>query len=1180
MSNQTTDHVIRMSADFSDFVREAKKAGDKSSAVVAKALEAGIKKRSFVGYMNGLKNFEKKRTQLEKKFQALSYAQEAQNAGKVGRKLQEVQEKLANLTRDLNSETLSQDIKARKTAERNLFKEKCKLLQQLNNNEMEGFSEALRAANQELEAITTEQLKAAKALDRTTDQVVRGAERAAEFMKMFRRDAIKGADEFNERLEGSITNLRSGLQNINIGEMLSGGSAGLGKGIGNLAEMAKGLGAVGGAMGVLATGLGAALTVLGPLVILAGALGAVLFEMDKEVKEFNKSVINTFGTRSVMNVGMPTLDDNLKVIRHSVQDLTATLGLTEQEALGVFDAFDAGGYSLGRFTKGAVDAADAENRLQVAMRSTVSVAKSLGVGVSEFAGTLAEYTDTLAFSLENVTGQFALVAKQATDAGFSTRRFYSLITQASAGQASLNTHLDQTADLLIKMTKTLGEKQAAEVIGGAAGGYKDVSTSDRYRAIMTTGQGRTKNVIDRSAQRQASSFLQDLSQTMNQGEIDRAIQMAGQSGVSISKAAREDTSGQTLVKELANLSRSDQEVITAAFESSTDKTVSSLGRQLDQLTTVARGTTGEMADMADAMSGLDPGATIAMKLQSAMAILGRPLDELTGIDRMAAEQITGMSGAQIEQYQALARASEGSYRLLQTSAQHPPATAAELEALQKEQDQRFGAHITKNGEIADQNGAAVTSSMDLLTATIERGDTQVTEARDEAMSLAYDAFDATTTIADILENKILFYVRGLYEDVGQPLITWLSKTLGLGGGSEARQAAISARGALQDTSRRAMDSGSQASRTISQLSTKEAQGTLSPEETAQLASARRTAEESRAIMSEVSTELRKLSSGDYSGLTGTKTVAGGGHMSGAAMGRSGLDAADAAATTTTQSYTLSGSEAARRVEERARARLGGGGGGGGQAVTAATEEQAALVTDPIVKTLDASSAVTRDEHAETRSTMETIGDEANKHLTKIMTKDRKVGDMIAKSDLPDAIVAAQVKQQFASLAFASGLDPEKASEALDTYFQTGTLTPELQAAISGSGGFEEGSALAGSLANLGIMPGARGAATAGRAHRFPMDTGSEAGTSPDIAPEVNDFIYRGGGVRGSITPIDSADVLVGSKEGGALDRAGAGGGTINNNFHIYGGDERRVFDVVKRVLRESGVTPGRVTTRA
>jgi len=333
-------------------------------------------------------------------------------------------------------------------------------------------------------------------------------------------------------------------------------------------------------------------------------------------------------------------------------------------------------------------------------------------------------------------------------------------------------------------------------------------------------------------------------------------------------------------------------------------------------------------------------------------------------------------------------------------------------------------------------------------------------------------------------------------------------------------------------------------------------------------------------MSEVSTELRKLSSGDYSGLTGTKTVAGGGHMSGAAMARSGLDASDAAATTTTQSYTLSGSEAARRVEERARARLGGGGGGGGQAVTAATEEQAALVTDPIVKTLDASSAVTRDEHAETRSTMETIGDEANKHLTKIMTKDRKVGDMIAKSDLPDAIVAAQVKQQFASLAFASGLDPEKASEALDTYFQTGTLTPALQAAISGSGGFEEGSALAGSLANLGIMPGARGAATAGRAHRFPMDTGSEAGTSPDIAPEVNDFIYRGGGVRGSITPIDSADVLVGSKEGGALDRAGAGGGTINNNFHIYGGDERRVFDVVKRVLRESGVTPGRVTTRA
>ena len=71
---------------------------------------------------------------------------------------------------------------------------------------------------------------------------------------------------------------------------------------------------------------------------------------------------------------------------------------------------------------------------------------------------------------------------------------------------------------------------------------------------------------------------------------------------------------------------------------------------------------------------------------------------------------------------------------------------------------------------------------------------------------------------------------------------------------------------------------------------------------------------------------------------------------------------------------------------------------------------------------------------------------------------------------------------------------------------------------------------------------------------------------------LDDFIYRGDGARGTINPINKKDEFFGAKPGGAIDKAingGGGGGVVNIN--IYGGDENKVYQVVKRVLQESGI---------
>ena len=67
---------------------------------------------------------------------------------------------------------------------------------------------------------------------------------------------------------------------------------------------------------------------------------------------------------------------------------------------------------------------------------------------------------------------------------------------------------------------------------------------------------------------------------------------------------------------------------------------------------------------------------------------------------------------------------------------------------------------------------------------------------------------------------------------------------------------------------------------------------------------------------------------------------------------------------------------------------------------------------------------------------------------------------------------------------------------------------------------------------------------------------------------LNDFIYRGDGAQGTVHPINNKDVIGTLRDGsGPLAQGGGGGGV---NIYINGGDEARVYQVVKKVLQESG----------
>ena len=82
---------------------------------------------------------------------------------------------------------------------------------------------------------------------------------------------------------------------------------------------------------------------------------------------------------------------------------------------------------------------------------------------------------------------------------------------------------------------------------------------------------------------------------------------------------------------------------------------------------------------------------------------------------------------------------------------------------------------------------------------------------------------------------------------------------------------------------------------------------------------------------------------------------------------------------------------------------------------------------------------------------------------------------------------------------------------------------------------------------------------------------AEAEAQPEVEGKVDDFIYRGDGRgRGKITKINSKDEFIGAKPGGPVVESLMGGGGRSVVVNINGGDEARVYNVIKKVLSETG----------
>lgn len=982
------------------------------------------------------------------------------------------------------------------------------------------------------------------------------AESAAKEIHDFFKD-LRDTSKFGDKIEGVGEKIGEAFKDgIDVQAL----SQDLGKGVGKvLSTVGKSLGGNAGVM------VGA----LGGVVAMVGLLLAAFIGFDKKIKEFNKDIIKTHGALSVMRLGGGNLNEGLRILKHTVSDLSGNFGVSEEDAKTLFDALDKGGITLASLTQGTRNADAASRSLSSSLRDIYAVANTTGVGLSEYTDNLTNYVNDLAMSTQTVNDSFASIAQMASDSAFGTRRFYSMVVQATQGQTSLNTRLEDTGDLLLRMSKIMGQKKAAEMIGGAK--LSDKSTQELTKMVISS-RGGMRRVIAQEARttsgnlaRQAygrgqgaaaggatSAVGQALSAAHLSTEIATAMEQAGISGDSTA-----------LINTIKRMDPTAQADAITAMTNSTDRGVQDTGRRLQEVVTNIRGMTGGIGAQTEAMANFGPRGSIMAVMASTNGVLGNLMEqngEISERNLMALENVSGYSREQVASMRAVLRSSNATWRTM-TRIRDDGGQQTDAERIASA---RANGAIVRSGKIIQASvdsmghlveGAQLTSARDMManenTALDATG-----EAARTAMDVAQDTMDATVSVADILENKVARVMQSLYEVVEGPIqsaLSWIMDKMGIttgSGGQTLRNTRDTSR-AIDEKIASIMDTKRQTTSNITKQRGIIEGATSTPDQkVAARLEIKRLQDEAAARRDDVAiqalTEARgrnRSGTNDYDSRAFRLTGAGGnvGAFSTEAEAQAEMSRRGAAGDRITQEQ-MSPERTVERILSRALGPTAPGatpvipGTAASMAAPTATATpapptpaHAEVATAPVVEQGQSAQEQDAAHHAQDVRAARTRDRQAQAFNEKLL-KGKDLGDGLAMSKLPDAIAEAQLRMRLTEELIKAGKNPA-----------------EIQALLGGRA--SEGEIGGTGESRFGIQ------ALRGRA--------------------VHDFISQDRGGRTVITPIDRADQVTGQKPGGPIAAAGRGAGG-NVNISINGGDERRVFDVVRRAIRQAGITPNRV----
>ncbi|MCH8517574.1 MAG: hypothetical protein LAT68_14725 [Cyclobacteriaceae bacterium] len=506
---------------------------------------------------------------------------------------------------------------------------------------------------------------------------------------------------------------------------------------GGSAAMAKAVGGLGKTVGTLAT-------VAKLFAAVGGALAAVvklMIDAQAQAKEMNASLLESGSALDLVGRNTGNLSRNLGILREATTDFrfARRLGLDAKEQQQILVEFERYGQVFRNIARDGDDAAAAVRRLQGTTEAAVTYARIIGMSTTETAQHMARMVEEFGTDMEGVRTQFSRVAELARISGYGTSRFFSAVLNATAGMALYNVRLEDTAALLTQMSDILGFEDGKGFLETLMKGFADESMTDRFSRIIQTGSRTTQEIIQREAQRSANTLVNtisdDLATTLRSDFQTRGIELEF---------------GDNFLEQFRSLTTAQQrEVITATRRRDSD-----FARQLENMTHLFNSVDQGVTGMAQGLEQLGPGGVLAMRLAQIERFVG-PIENLSGMDRALAEQVSGLTGEAFTQFQRVASGMRGNFDELTRMAQ------GQIE-MDEEFLERMGVQIEDGKVFARGTQDEIRNLQDFIMTQGEAISEALEEPPREDIRLARAVVQNTTDIMKQIEMGVTYFLERIY----------------------------------------------------------------------------------------------------------------------------------------------------------------------------------------------------------------------------------------------------------------------------------------------------------------------------------------------------------------------------------------------------------------------------------
>lgn len=961
--------------------------------------------------------------------------------------------------------------------------------------------------------------------------------------------AIKQWEEFQnksvrERIELTSKGLKDAWSALKSGDaaglgdllgsgasLLAGGAARSGvaaAGAGSAGGAAAGAGAAGAAAG-LGTAAAALAAVAIPLAAVAGTLALVVkIVMDavNQTKQFNKALLESAGAGDFMmgnmNDGVNDFVAGMSTARRAATDFVFNVkwGTVADDLFKIQTAANDAGLTFKEMAGDTTALVNGMTGLTGHMELALRYSQLLGVSSTEVAEQMGKWQTDLGLGLKSLEERFATITKLAMESGFGVKRFYTMVGQATTGVALYNVRIEEAARLLKLTGEVLGESEAADFIQTLQKGFSGEDYPTRLKRVMLTGMEDTRAIVAKSAEltgeKLAGDFAQPLQKAMENigmGEDEIALSM----------------SGKGLVDQLGKMSGEQQRELMYQLQqqgSQGEQAARDLRHVIKMGQAAASGSSDQLAD---ALAHLDMGAKLAMLMDPQILGNDKMIDSMDGMQKHILAQTQNLTPEMIEKLGAMQTNLRAQYDQAKKSGEFVG---------------DFRDYVQEYGNREEELAGAMTQQEYLAQASVE----------------------ATRDLSNVMENGVQYILEkifGLLEGMFHTLTGMSdSEVEAKGKAIAASESQLAGLLQAQELTRGELEKAKEAEATATDktskkeakdrvaeltelLSTQEAQSTLKRRQISEMQSVgsagwRDLFGERDQRGFEVEAMARAKSrygsegiSEELASLGKTGALVGEGEMRGQMGGLHGAITEGARAT-----------EAAGYAKmQDPTASLGGRAMGAGMAAVGGLFRWAGDTDIDYAKQQGEAEALV--------DGTEAIAEREMAQQAEIAEEQRRQEEESLKNQKDAKKEQERLRRQMPDL-FAEGLQMHEVRGALAAAGVQ--LTPENIQKFLGNAGEGEAAAIRQRVA-MGLQ--ARGKS----AEAF--------GTAGALLPAVEDFIYRGSGGAGTITPINTADQFFGAKPGGPIDNAvGASGRNININIH--GGDTQKIYQTVKQALAASG----------